>query len=251
MATQDEQASSKEVKIASDGDVVFLVGPNRKRIQVYSTTMKMASAVFAAMLGPRFSEGQKILARSENEQPIEIKLPDDDPEAFLCICQILHWVGRKANPTSPEILNMAFLADKYDLTRPLSYAVNTWVCEDLQSTDVSTSQVLWELLVASHLFGSSQAFKQVSRKLLMAHVGSFWELAAALPGFGMGYKIACRFATCENRQIVPPTDSWLQLLTKRQGTRFDSVFRKLILSKWFAKGLIAYANPAHRNAGIT
>lgn len=48
--------------IVPDGDLILVIGEEKRQIRVDSSTPKFACPVFAAMLGPNFSEGQQLAA---------------------------------------------------------------------------------------------------------------------------------------------------------------------------------------------
>ncbi len=74
------------VDIAPNGDVVFVVGPSKTRLRVYSLFVKTASPVLNAMLRPNFEEGQQ-LAKTGSA---EIALPEDNAEAIETIFNVIH-----------------------------------------------------------------------------------------------------------------------------------------------------------------
>jgi BTB/POZ domain len=81
-----ERNDSTIADIASDGDVILVVGAGMKRLKAYSLVLKSASKVFSAMLGPKFSEGQRL---DENEST-EIDMPEDDAEAMEIMLNVIH-----------------------------------------------------------------------------------------------------------------------------------------------------------------
>ena len=178
------------LELAPTGDLLFLVGKCKEqaRVRVNSDIMKNASRVFRTMLGPNFNEGQRLLATNKDGQPTEVKLPEDIPKAFISICRVLHWC-EEAPSTSAELLDIAFLAEKYDLTRPLSHASDDWIQILRSSTD---PKVLWQLLVAACLMGTPQSFEQVSQQLTLNYDGPFWDLAGTTPAFDLSFKLACK-----------------------------------------------------------
>ena len=108
---ETERNDSSLADIALDGDVVFLVGTEEKRLRVYSL-FKDTSKYFNALLGPHFSEGQNL----GNKSLTEIPLLDDNAEAMAIIFNIIH--GRNSvvreSPDPDEILQIAIAADKFD-----------------------------------------------------------------------------------------------------------------------------------------
>jgi hypothetical protein len=51
------------VKIAADGDVILVVGPEEVQLRVHSLFLKAASKPFSAMFGPDWREGHNMLGR--------------------------------------------------------------------------------------------------------------------------------------------------------------------------------------------
>jgi hypothetical protein len=115
--------ATSELVVADDGDVVFTLRGSLGEscsVRVSSLVLSYTSPVFKSMLGPNFSEGQD--SRSF-QQPKTIDLPDDDPTAMVRLCRMLHFNqsadGEKPlqEETTPVILQVAILADKYDCMR--------------------------------------------------------------------------------------------------------------------------------------
>ena len=115
------------------GDIVLKLGSDDEEtlIRVHSKVLSLASPVFAAMLSPRFAEGQ---ALEENkgtvDSPTAINLPDDDPEAMSLICRVLHFkddaTQGKSYP-SKILIGMAVICDKYNISRALSPWSYIWM----------------------------------------------------------------------------------------------------------------------------
>ncbi|KAF2143528.1 uncharacterized protein K452DRAFT_224644, partial [Aplosporella prunicola CBS 121167] len=106
------------------GDVIFIVGPELARLRVHSMYLKKASEVFAAMFGPRFSEGREL----SEDHPKEVKLPEDNPVAMRIICGVIHFrtdmVPDKLSPV--DILRVALAADKYGIVPVMNFALRNW-----------------------------------------------------------------------------------------------------------------------------
>ena len=68
-----EMADHQE-DIDPHGDVILIVGQDKKRLRVSAMMLFAASPVFKALLGPHFREGQRPRSASN---PTEITLPDD------------------------------------------------------------------------------------------------------------------------------------------------------------------------------
>ncbi|KAK6388058.1 hypothetical protein LTR65_008224 [Meristemomyces frigidus] len=100
--------------IADQGDLFLIVGDKKKaKLRVSSAMLKGTSAVFAAMLGPHFQEGQGTCSA---ESPKEISFPDDDAIAMSDMCNLLHHKTPKelaGFPVSKTIVAVAVVIDKY------------------------------------------------------------------------------------------------------------------------------------------
>ena len=155
------------------GDLILLVGSKdkSKSIQVSSKVLSLASPVFAAMLGPRFAEGQALPA-TKPSSPITLTLPEDDSEAMVWFCQTIHF-ERQLDPelSLPLLAKLATLCDKYDA----SLAFLSWsemLLSDFEdSTEASWSEFLW----MSHAFGNHNSFWRVSRALMRGYTAEELE----------------------------------------------------------------------------
>ena len=119
------------------GDIVLKLdsGDEEALIRVHSKVLSLASPVFAAMLSPRFAEGQALEEKKGTvNSPTAIDLPDDDPEAMSLICRILHFKEDAAQrpyyvPFDTRV-RLAQICEKYDLSRALSSWTNIWMDEN-------------------------------------------------------------------------------------------------------------------------
>ena len=80
-----ERNDSATADIAPDGDVIFIVGAGIKRLKTY-LVLKSASRVFSALLGPRFSDGQRL----DDNKSTEIDMLEDDAEAMEIMLNVIH-----------------------------------------------------------------------------------------------------------------------------------------------------------------
>ena len=117
------------------GDIVLKLGSGDKTtfIRVHSKVLSLASPVFAAMMSPRYAEGQ---ALEDNKGRVDstttIDLPDDDPVAMTFLCEILHFKEDAARQPCylPFIISrLAEICEKYDMSRALSPWSNIWINE--------------------------------------------------------------------------------------------------------------------------
>ncbi len=115
------------------GDLVLKVGSGEEAtlIRVQSKVLGLASPVFAAMLSPRFAEGQNL---EDNKKMVDatttIDLPNDDPASMSLLCKILHFKKDAAQRPfyPPDILiGLAVICDKYNMSRALSPWSYVWM----------------------------------------------------------------------------------------------------------------------------
>ncbi|CAK1360352.1 uncharacterized protein RHO25_003660 [Cercospora beticola] len=164
-------ADSGTELLAADGDVILVVGPEKKCIRVCSVTLSRASSVFAALFGPQFREGQQ--ARSSSA-PVDIALPDDDADDFLFVCRVLHFrtprleeAGLKEG--AKKLLSLAIVVDKYALTHAFMYAARTlmtiWLDSHHQNIFTDDCNVA-KIATAAYLFDEPHCFKLATRRLI-------------------------------------------------------------------------------------
>jgi hypothetical protein len=120
-----EDSPTSIVEIAINSDIILIVGPEKRKLQVNSCVLKNASTVFNAMFGPHFKEGQDF----HESSPKEIFLPEDDADALIVICKILHLRNDSIpiSPTPSEVLQMAITADKFDCVMRLDVHIDKWL----------------------------------------------------------------------------------------------------------------------------
>lgn len=195
-------------KVTRGGDTIFLVGASKKGVQVDSFILKKASPVFATSL----AEYSRIQVCDGNNFIIE--LPDDAAEDFITIAKLIH--GCRDMPTVDAVFGCLDLANKYKFSLPLSAAFDTWI-KDLACRKDTPS--LWKLLVCAYKLDYHQAFTQASRKLLLIHTSSFWELAELTPTFDLSFKLACKTIISFVSITMPHTDSRSQIILKVSNRR--------------------------------
>ena len=172
MATQNtEQPSTSVVEIAINGNVILLVGPDKKQLQVCSSVLSNASKYFRNMFGPHFSEGQDLKADCLKE----ISMLDDDSNALEIVCNILHL----RNDAVPEILspievfNVAVVADKFDCVVAMKYASAHW----LNPREIQDITELGHLMAAAYVLDNARAFGEITLSIILRHKGRYLSLA--------------------------------------------------------------------------
>lgn len=165
-----DESSNSVTDIATDGDVILVVGPERRKLRVHSFILKNVSMVFNAMFGPHFKEGQGL----GGAYPKEIPLPEDSADALELICCVIH-SRNDAVPYSlspSEVLQVAIAADKYDCTVGLKFAGESWLIHN----DIENTVELGRLMAAAYIFDSAHAFWKITLELIFRHEGSYLQL---------------------------------------------------------------------------
>lgn len=163
-------APNRPTVLAAYGDLILVVGPDRRRFKLESQELIKASDVFAAMFRPEFDEGRRL--REANGEPIEVDLPDDEPFAIEKLCRLLygHVIFGVNEPVT--VLLLAVTAHKYNMVG----VVYLSLLVDGPISTCAKPRELWDLLVASYLVKDSLAFKKVSGRLIAKYPGPFIDL---------------------------------------------------------------------------
>lgn len=183
--------------LAPDGDLVLVVGPDETRMRVHSLFLKTTSKPFAAMLDPRWKEGQNML---EQEDPVELLLPDDSAEGMKLVCAHIHH-RYDLIPKDPEpsvILEVSEISDRWDLNHIFGFAY----ARLLRPRNLQDSMLL---TAAAYYFRDAQAFKQLTKALVLEYNGSYLALSGGRAGSAMPWKVFCeyrRLCVCQAQLIV-------------------------------------------------
>lgn len=173
------------IDIATDGDIVLVVGPENVRLRVRSLNMKATSEPFSAMLGSSWKEGRDLL----EDGSVEVPLPDDNAMAMVYICAIIHHRNRMLPSTiTPKvILEIAVTADKYDFVDALRFASESWL--HFRSIEADG---LMNLAAAAYAFRNAQAFRDFTKALILDYGGSYLSLSTENIKSVMGWKVFCK-----------------------------------------------------------
>lgn len=121
---------NKLLSFDSDGDLLLrltsLTSKETVRIKVSSKHLMLASPVFKAMFKPDLClEGELLKSRDL----AEVDLPDDDPEPFELLMNILHGRSRQVPQyiSFDTLTNLSILADKYQILEPLEIYLRLWL----------------------------------------------------------------------------------------------------------------------------
>lgn len=104
---------------------------NEVRMLVSSKHLRLASPVFSAMFNPQHFQEGKLLKENSSEGLVEVELPDDEPETFEILMNIIHGrAHRVPQEISFETLTkLAILVDKYRMVEPTIPYVQIWLTE--------------------------------------------------------------------------------------------------------------------------
>ncbi|ORY11344.1 hypothetical protein BCR34DRAFT_624859 [Clohesyomyces aquaticus] len=153
------------------GDVILVVGPDKRRLQVDSVFLKKASKYFAAMLGPNFSEGQNLGVG----EPKEVSMPEDSSDALEIICNNVHLrldaVPDHLNPI--QVFDIATAADKFGCVVSLEHATALW----LNPKDLTDILDLRHPMAAAYILDNAQAFSEITLRMMFCHKDSYLPLA--------------------------------------------------------------------------
>lgn len=165
-------------EICPGGDVT-LVAENeflKVKIVVSSLVLSLASDVFKALFGPNFKEGQGL--GYTNPDSRTVPLGEDDPNALLLFCQVLHNRASEHdldNVHHEEIVELATLVDKYNCGEAFLAHAYKFLAAPLVEDDsiVARSPVqadsyrVANLAVAAYLFNNPRFFLKYTRMLVL------------------------------------------------------------------------------------
>jgi hypothetical protein len=178
---------STVVEIVSDGDVFLVVGRNKMKLRVSSLFLKVASRPFSALFGPDWKEGHNMLSQ---DGPVEVPLPEDDSEALRLICAVIHhrneMVPQKLAPA--DVLGVAVTADKYDCVGALKFASRDW----LQLREMEARDLMF-LTAAAYLFRNAEAFKEITKAIILNYGGPYLALSCAEVESAITWRVFCKY----------------------------------------------------------
>lgn len=158
---------------------------------MHSIVLRNASRVFNAMLGPNFSEGRR-LRESNGDVPIEIELPEDEPEYFSLICQVLHGNDSAvAGVKAQQVQGMAILIDKYDMGSRFHFAIIHWF-DSLRQDALGHCREAWRLMTAAYWLRKKVPFYYFSKILVNdKRIISFLIWASTMEDQTLGLRLCC------------------------------------------------------------
>lgn len=185
MAETQDNSLTAIVNIAADGDVILVVGPEKIRFCVYLLILKAALKLFSAMLGSNGKEGCDL----HKNGFVDLLLPEDNVMVMECVCAIIHHQNKMLLDMMAlyEILEVAITVDKYDFVDALKFVSECW----LQSRNAIAKELM--ILTATvYVFKNAQAFKELTKALILNYGGSYLSLSTEKIESVMSWKVFCK-----------------------------------------------------------
>ncbi|KAM6484669.1 hypothetical protein HDV62DRAFT_304104 [Trichoderma sp. SZMC 28011] len=189
METPNDTQTNTIVEIAPDGDLILIVGPEEAKLHVDSMMLRVASKPFSAMFGPNWKEGRDLLDGDRPvNRPVELPLPEDNAAALKIMCSVIHHQRSEVPRTlaAGDVLAVAVATDKYDCVEALSFASDGWL---RPSRDEAGNLML--LTAAAYLFQNAQAFKELTKALILDYKDSYLTLSCREVESAMPWKVFC------------------------------------------------------------
>jgi len=144
----------------------ILIQTSSKELLILSKILALASPVFKAMLNLKFLEG--ITIRSVHN-PLELPLPDDDPDALAVLFYTLHFSSQRKFPKlgADLQLDVTYLSDKYDCITSIYGESGRWLRSLSESESDHESPMLWKLSTIAFLIGHVDEFSNLTTKLVL------------------------------------------------------------------------------------
>ncbi len=128
------------------------------------------------MFNSQFKEGLSNYPASG--KPL-IPLPDDNAEAFIVLCNVIHFrtdeVPKKLALTC--LHDLAIICDKYNCTSALAPWSAMWLQAKIESF---AAKDLNKLLFAAYVLDIPDAFSRISWEILLVQVGPFVNLPGVI-----------------------------------------------------------------------
>ena len=164
---------STEIKTVDlGGDTNLLVGPAgcQVRIRVLKTLLSLASKYSCDLFSQGFMQGDDVV------------LDEDEPDAMVNLCKILHMQYTAPKPmNSKELLHLGIVAEKYGCVKAIRLAVEPLFPTDTKSWTID----LWatrDLVVAAYLLDHGPMFSTYNCIIFTRYTHSLAEVALSEVG---------------------------------------------------------------------
>lgn len=152
------------------GDLQLIVGPWQTSLIVSSKVLMLASPVFRAMFDGAFGEAQFLSSNQKKKLVTAVELPEDNDEAMLLLCSLLHFKGDEGPLAVELLLELAVLVDKYHCASALRYMTPTLLAPFWMRTPIEASR---SLVAICYLLRYPAGFARVTRSLIMSESVSY------------------------------------------------------------------------------
>lgn len=146
------------------GDLILVLGHQKRKVLVHSVFLRMKSPRFADMFEPDQEYGQKL--RLASGRPIKMLLPDDDPGGFIlmykALCQNYQDI---THPDPQDVLKCSILAIKYRFVPELDTIASFWIHNLLHRARGDPSSA-WALTQAAYRFEGKNLFNYLTSYII-------------------------------------------------------------------------------------
>lgn len=159
---KDEDANNSDLRgTQRQAQSVDLFGTADIQVRVSSKHLALGSSVFRAILSPNFSEGKNLHKNGK----VKIVLDDDPIDGMMVLLKLLHFKYQHRKMTPSLLMQVALLADKYDMATQILYLSPSW-CDEI-GKHVPRS---WDPSVVSYigLFSMLKMENQKKKMMTMA-----------------------------------------------------------------------------------
>lgn len=185
------------LKIDQEGDIYLDL--DGYRLLVSAKALSLASTVFKSMFDPRFAEGTRI----SQANPGCVLLPEDNAEAMIALCYILHHRSQNVSETLSLALfeKLAIVADKYNSVSSLTQWSANVLTKTLRTTPRGIDQ--GRLVFPAFVFDIPSAFMKITKHMVYSLAGGYegifkaWveesnhDIKAMLPDIVIRKHISC------------------------------------------------------------
>lgn len=152
--------------------------PRKKSVEILVSSYAVitASTVFKSMLQGPFKEGSDIAEARKNGVVYRLALPEDNTDATLLFCKIVHFKSDISTPNLELMEQLAVLCDKYKCHHILRFLGSMWLNEhrrnlQLESSRSRTCQQLGRLFIFAYVADMAQEFNELAWELLLHNTG--------------------------------------------------------------------------------
>ena len=172
--------------VVSNGDTLLVVGPEMSHIRVHSIFLQSVSKPFSVMFGPVWKEGSSMIDQDNSRK---ISLPEDNAAAMALVCAVSHHQSQRVPEvlSASDVLELAIAADKYDCVNALAFASTNWL-----RPETSIISDLMLLASAAYILNNARAFKQITKRMILKHDGSYHSVCSEMLQSEVHWKISCK-----------------------------------------------------------